>query len=303
VWAKFRDREFVSRFVSGTWRDETAPEEWAGKVVPARPEEGGAQLQAMKHGCVLAVLPGRGAAFFDGGRWIAGKSLRECVEASLARLRDVLDVGVPTATELLDPITPQYVADLICWSAIGARTTESQTHRQMASGLSMPVGFKNTTPGGVAPAVHAIEAARAAHTFFGISGDGVASAVTTTGNRDCHVVLRGGDAGPNYSAEHVADALRQLQQADLEQAVLIDCSHGNSGKDPARQGEVLRSVLDQRAGGAVAIIGAMLESNLLAGNQPFPKSPETLVHGQSITDGCIDWATTEQLVLEAADRC
>ena len=217
-------------------------------------------------------------------------------------LRDVIDLGVPTATELLDPITPQYIADLICWSAIGARTTESQTHRQMASGLSMPLGFKNATLGSVAPAINSIKAARQPQTFLGISGDGVASAVSTKGNPDCHLVLRGGDNGPNYSAEHVAEAERQLAAAGLEKAVVIDCSHGNSGKDASRQPEVLRDVIGQRASGTASIVGAMLESNLVAGSQPFPKPPASLVYGQSITDACIDWETTERIVLEAADR-
>jgi 3-deoxy-7-phosphoheptulonate synthase len=218
-------------------------------------------------------------------------------------LRDVIDLGVPTATELLDPITPQYIADLICWSAIGARTTESQTHRQMASGLSMPLGFKNATPGTVAPAINSIKAVRQPQTFLGISGDGVASAVSTTGNPDCHLVLRGSDDGPNYSAQHVAEAERQLVEAGLERTLVIDCSHGNSGKDPGRQPEVLRNVVAQRVSGTDSIIGAMLESNLVAGCQPFPGPSSSLVYGQSITDACIDWETTERIVLEVAEKC
>ncbi len=217
-------------------------------------------------------------------------------------LRDVIDLGVPTATELLDPITPQYIADLICWSAIGARTTESQTHRQMASGLSMPMGFKNATPGTIGPAVNAIKAVREPQTFMGISGDGVASAVTTKGNPGCHIVLRGGDDGPNYSAEHVADAERQLAKAGLDPAIMIDCSHGNSGKDASRQPEVMRYVAGLRAAGTASVFGAMLESNLLAGQQAFPRPLDSLVYGQSITDACIDWETTERLVLEVAER-
>ncbi len=217
-------------------------------------------------------------------------------------LRDVIDLGVPTATELLDPITPQYIADLICWSAVGARTTESQTHRQMASGLSMPLGFKNATPGTIGPAINAIKAAREPQTFLGISGDGVASAVSTTGNPDCHVVLRGGEDGPNYSAQHVAETERRLEEAGLEQAIVIDCSHGNSGKDYNRQAEVLRNVVGQRLSGAASIIGAMLESNLVAGAQPLPGPGGALVYGQSITDGCIDWETTERIVLDVAAR-
>ena len=151
------------------------------------------------------------------------------------------------------------------------------------------------------PAVNSIKAARQPQTFLGISGDGVASAVSTSGNPDCHLVLRGGDSGPNYSAEHVADAERQLAAAGLEKAIVIDCSHGNSGKDPNRQPEVLRDILAQRAAGNQSIVGAMLESNLVGGSQPFPAPPEKLVYGQSITDGCIDWKTTERLVLEAAE--
>ena len=216
-------------------------------------------------------------------------------------LREVIDLGVPTATELLDPITPQYIADLICWSAIGARTTESQTHRQMASGLSMPLGFKNTTPGSVGPAINAIRAASQPQTFLGISGDGVASAVSTRGNPDCHVVLRGSEAGPNFSATHVAETERLLQAAGLHPSVLIDCSHGNSGKDYRRQPDVLRSIVAQRLSGSASIIGVMLESNLAAGSQSFPRPVESLVYGQSITDACLDWESTEQLLLEVAD--
>ncbi len=215
-------------------------------------------------------------------------------------LLDVLELGVPTATELLDPITPQYISDLICWSAVGARTTESQTHRQMASGLSMPLGFKNATSGAIEPAVNAIKAARQPQTFFGISGDGVASAVSTTGNLNCHLILRGGDLGPNYSAEHVAEAERQLQRAGLDKTMVIDCSHGNSGKDPAQQPEVLDDVLRQRGAGTKSIVGVMLEGFLEAGSQPFPQPVERLRYGQSITDACLDWTTTERIIRKAA---
>jgi len=217
-------------------------------------------------------------------------------------LGEVIEIGVPTATELLDPITPQYTTDLICWSAIGARTSESQTHRQMASGLSMPLGFKNATSGAIGPAVNAIRAASRAQTFFGISGDGVASAVSTTGNPDCHLILRGGDAGPNYSAEHVAEAGRRLAKAGLDDVLMIDCSHGNSGKDANRQPHVLRDLVAQRVAGTRAIVGAMLESNVVAGSQTLDGPPDSLVYGQSITDACIGWEATERLVLEVADR-
>jgi 3-deoxy-7-phosphoheptulonate synthase len=218
-------------------------------------------------------------------------------------LRDVIEVGIPTATELLDPVTPQYIADLICWSAIGARTTESQTHRQMASGLSMPVGFKNATTGAIQPVINAIKAAGHPQTFFGISGDGVASAVSTKGNPNCHLILRGGDSGPNYSAEHVAAAEKMLEQAGLEKSLMIDCSHGNSGKDADRQIDVMRNLVEQRASGTRSIVGAMLESNLLGGNQPFPRPRDRLEYGRSITDACLDWQATERLMLEVAERC
>jgi 3-deoxy-7-phosphoheptulonate synthase len=213
-------------------------------------------------------------------------------------LRDVLDLGLPTATEFLDPITPQYVADLVCWGAIGARTTESQTHRQMASGLSMPLGFKNGTDGSLQAAVNAIKAAGQPQTFLGINLDGTASAVVTRGNPNCHVVLRGGAAGPNYSPAHIAQTETLLAKANLPKSILVDCSHDNSAKKPELQPEVLRALLSQIANGNRSIMGAMIESNLSAGSQPFPVPKETLRYGVSITDGCIDWTTTEALVRE-----
>lgn len=213
-------------------------------------------------------------------------------------LRDVLELGLPTATELLDPITPQYIADLICWSAIGARTAESQTHRQMASGLSMPLGFKNGTDGAIQTAINAIRAAAQPHTFLGINLDGAASAIVTKGNPNCHVVLRGGSAGPNFDAAHVARTEALLAKADLPPAILVDCSHDNSGKQASRQPEVLRDLLGQIARGNRSIIGAMLESNLEAGAQPFPRPRAELRRGVSITDPCIGWPETEALIRE-----
>jgi 3-deoxy-7-phosphoheptulonate synthase len=212
-------------------------------------------------------------------------------------LREVIDLRLPTATELLDPITPQYIADLICWSAVGARTAESQTHRQMASGLSMPLGFKNGTDGSIQTAINAIKAASQPHTFLGINLDGSASAVVTRGNSNCHVVLRGGSPGPNFSAKHIAQTESLLAKAGLRSAILVDCSHDNSSKQPARQPEVMRALLAQIASGNQSIIGGMVESNIEAGSQPFPSS-EPLRYGVSITDGCIDWAQTESLVRE-----
>ena len=215
-----------------------------------------------------------------------------------AFLREVLDLGLPTATELLDPITPQYIADLICWSAIGARTTESQTHRQMASGLSMPLGFKNSTDGSIQAAVNAIRASAQSQTFLGINMDGTASAVTTCGNPNCHIVLRGGAAGPNYSPAHIAEVDKLLAKANLPKSIVVDCSHDNSAKKPELQPDVMRALLTQIAAGNTSIMGAMVESNLEAGNQSFPQPKEKLRHGVSITDGCIDWTTTEGLIRE-----
>jgi 3-deoxy-7-phosphoheptulonate synthase len=213
-------------------------------------------------------------------------------------LREVLDLGLPTGTELLDPITPQYIADLICWSAIGARTAESQTHRQMASGLSMPLGFKNGTDGSITTAINAIKAASQPHTFLGINLEGRASAIVTGGNPDCHLVLRGGNSGPNYSPAHIAQTEQLLTKAGLPKAILVDCSHDNSAKQPQRQPEVMREILAQISAGNDSIMGAMIESNLEAGNQPFPQPKENLRYGVSITDACIDWPTTEKLVRE-----
>lgn len=213
-------------------------------------------------------------------------------------LRDVIDLGLPTATELLDPITPQYIADLVCWSAIGARTAESQTHRQMASGLSMPIGIKNGTDGSVETAINAIRAASHPQTFLGINIEGSASAVVTAGNPNCHIVLRGGSSGPNYSAEHIARTERLLEAGGLIKSILVDCSHGNSARRPEHQPEVMRDLLLQISGGNTSIMGAMVESNLVAGSQAFPQAREKLRRGVSITDACIGWETTESLVRE-----
>jgi len=227
-----------------------------------------------------------------------------CIEEGLHLARhfllEMIDLGIPTATELLDPITPQYIADLICWSAIGARTTESQTHRQMASGLSMPLGFKNGTFGNLEPAINAIKAATAPQTFLGVGIDGRASAVTTTGNPDCHLILRGGDGGPNFDERHVAEAREMLAKHALRPAIMIDASHGNCEKDHLRMPAVFKEIVRQRAAGDTSIIGAMLESNLIAGAQKFPQPLDRLIHGQSITDACIDWPTTEKLITTAA---
>ncbi len=216
-------------------------------------------------------------------------------------LGEVLDMGIPTATELLDPITPQYIADSLCWSAIGARTSESQTHRQMASGLSMPIGFKNATAGDVKAAVNGIIAASMSQTFLGITEDGRASAVTTAGNPDCQLILRGGTNGPNYETKYVRAAEDALRSANAPVSIMVDCSHANSGKDPARQPAVLDKVLEQIQDGAVSIHAVMIESHLHAGSQSFPRPLEELEYGVSITDGCIDWSSTEACLRRSAD--
>jgi len=220
------------------------------------------------------------------------------LRAARTFLREIIDIGLPTATELLDPITPQYIADLIAWSAIGARTTESQTHRQMASGLSMPLGFKNTTTGDLTAAVNAINAATQPQTFLGVSEEGIASAVSTSGNPDCHIILRGGDTGPNYSAAHVTETIRSLTAKGACNSIMIDASHANCKKNHELMSDVYRDIIAQRAMGNTKIIGAMLESHLIAGNQKFPQPLENLTYGQSITDQCIDWVTTVQLIKE-----
>ncbi len=215
-------------------------------------------------------------------------------------LTDILSLGLPTATELLDPITPQYIADLISWSAIGARTSESQTHRQMASGLSMPLGFKNTTSGDLVAAINAIKAASQPQTFLGVSDQGIASAVSTAGNPHCHLILRGGDNGPNFDADSIKRTRDRLLENNLDPAIMVDASHANCGKKSAQMPAVFEEIVRQRATGDKSVIGAMLESHLVDGNQKFPQPLDQLTYGQSITDQCIDWETTERLVRDAA---
>ncbi|HYE04025.1 MAG TPA: 3-deoxy-7-phosphoheptulonate synthase [Planctomycetota bacterium] len=211
-------------------------------------------------------------------------------------LLDLATLGMPTATELLDPIVPQYTADLISWAAIGARTTESQTHREMASGLSMPVGFKNGTDGGLQIAVNAIESARHPHRFLGISDEGRVAIVATTGNPDAHLVLRGGLKGTNFDAGNVADATAKLRALRVTPRVMIDCSHDNAGKDHLRQKVVLEDFAGQIAGGSDSLLGVMIESHLVAGRQAIPKDLSRLVYGQSITDACVDFDSTQGML-------
>jgi 3-deoxy-7-phosphoheptulonate synthase len=213
------------------------------------------------------------------------------------------ELGLPIANEALDPVTPQYLADLIAWSAIGARTTESQTHREMASGLSMPVGFKNGTDGELEIAINAMHAASTPHSFIGIDAAGRVSVVRTLGNPVCHVVLRGGQRGPNYDEASIRAASDRLARAGLPRRVLVDCSHDNSQRDAANQPAVSAAVAAQVASGNQDIMGVMLESHIVAGKQQLVAG-QALVYGQSITDACIDFATTERVLsdLAAASR-
>lgn len=212
-----------------------------------------------------------------------------------ALLRRILRLGLPTACEFLDPIIPQYLADCVSWGAIGARTVESQVHRQLASGLSMPVGMKNRPDGSIATAVDAIRAAGVPHVFTGIDTDGTPAIMHTRGNPDCHLVLRGADDGPNHDAGSVADALDRLASAGLPRRVVIDASHGNSRKDHTRQPLVAADIAGQVAAGNESVAGVMLESFLVAGRQDLDPTRE-LVHGQSITDACLDFDTTSQVL-------
>jgi 3-deoxy-7-phosphoheptulonate synthase len=223
------------------------------------------------------------------------------INEGLRRARRLLvqlaELGLPAGTEFLDPITPQFLADLVAWGAIGARTSESQVHRELASGLSMPVGFKNGTDGGVQVAIDGARSAAHPHHFLSVTKQGVAAIVATSGNRDCHVILRGGKSGPNYSAESVEAVARALRSAGLPPRVMIDCSHANSGKDHGRQPEVARSVAEQVRSGRNEIFGVMIESFLVDGRQDHEGRTD-LTYGQSITDACLSWERTEP-VLEA----
>jgi 3-deoxy-7-phosphoheptulonate synthase len=222
------------------------------------------------------------------------------IATGLRRARALLlainEMGLSAGTEMLDPITPQYIADLVSWASIGARTTESQTHRQMASGLSMPVGFKNATDGNVQIAVDALQAAQHCHSFLGIDEDGRTCIVNTKGNSAGHLILRGGTSGPNYAAELIEEATQKLTKGQVNGRLIVDCSHANSSKDYTRQEQVWRYVSDLVAHGNQTVMGMMLESNLEPGNQKIPADLTQLKYGVSITDACIGWDKTEELV-------
>ncbi|MFO8065588.1 MAG: 3-deoxy-7-phosphoheptulonate synthase [Spirochaetia bacterium] len=225
--------------------------------------------------------------------------VEEGLRRARALLLEIVGMGLPTGTELLDPIVPQYIDDLLTWSSIGARTTESQTHREMASGLSMPIGFKNGTDGDVRTAVNALASSRHPHSFIGTDQEGQTSILETMGNDATHIILRGGKDGPNYRPHHIDAACAVLQDAGVEPSLMVDCSHGNSRKDYTRQPGVLESVINQRAEGKREILGIMLESNLVQGRQPIPEDPGDLIYGCSITDPCLGWEATEEVLLWA----
>ncbi len=222
------------------------------------------------------------------------------MEKARAFLLAVNELGLPAGTEALDPYGPQYYGDLISWAAIGARTTESQTHREMSSGLSTPVGFKNATSGDLTVATNAILSASRPHSFLGLNGDGQVSIVRTRGNPYGHVVLRGGENGPNYDTVSIALAEAALDKAKLPANLVVDCSHANSAKKPQMQPLVMADVVSQIRAGNGSILGVMIESNLEAGNQPIPADLSQLKYGCSVTDGCIDWDTTEKTLRDAA---
>ena len=214
----------------------------------------------------------------------------------------ILSLGLPVGCEFLDPTTPRYIADAVSWAAIGARTSQSQIHRQLASGLSMPVGFKNSTEGNVQSAIDGVSVAAHPQAFLGVDDDGSVAVISTRGNPDCHVVLRGGDTTPNYTKTDVHDILERLSQVGLKERVVIDVSHGNSGKDHRRQPIVAREIAERTSQAESGLVGVMLESFLLAGRQDLvPEGISRLRYGQSITDSCIDWNETSELLVSLAE--
>lgn len=310
----FRSREEIKRIISGqdsrmlvlagpcSIHDEKAGLEYAGRL---------ARLAGRVRDRILIVM----RVYFEKPRTTVGWkgfindphlngtfAMAEGLARGRQFLLDVLRVGLPAGTEWLDPVTPQYLADVISWGAIGARTVESQTHRELASGLSMPIGYKNGTGGtqhSIQIGVDAILAAKVTHTFLSVDGYGRVSVIKSTGNPDGHLILRGGVRGPNYAPEHVSDAVERLKKADIPPYLMIDCSHGNSSKDHRNQPLVFRNVMEQRLGGNRHIVAMMLESHLFEGSQKLGASPSSLKYGVSITDACIGWEETEALMMEA----
>jgi 3-deoxy-7-phosphoheptulonate synthase len=227
-------------------------------------------------------------------------SINEGLRLARGLLRDLIQMGLGTGTEYLDPISPQYFGDLVCWGAIGARTTESQVHRQLASGLSCPIGFKNSTLGSIQVAVDAVRAARSSHIFLSVTKQGHSAIFSTSGNEDCHIILRGGTGGPNHDARSVSTALKLLEGAKLPSGLMIDLSHANSRKEFKRQLKVCEDVCQQLRGGQKGIMGVMVESNLVEGKQKLDDEGD-LVYGQSVTDACLGWDDSERVLESLAD--
>lgn len=222
------------------------------------------------------------------------------LEVSRHLLLELANMQLPAGCEFLDTIIPQYISDLVSWGAIGARTTESQIHRELASGLSMPIGFKNGTRGNVQIAIDAIRAAKEPHHFLSVTKHGLAAIVSTTGNEACHVILRGSSTGPNYQTEHIKETVEKLKHNHLLPYLMVDFSHGNSDKDPAKQAVVAKDICEQLSRGEKAISGVMIESNLMEGNQPLSKEKE-LIYGKSITDACLSWQQTIPLLEQLSE--
>ena len=283
--------------------DPVAALEYAGRLREAREAIGGDLLIVMRvYFEKPRTVTGWKGLINDPGM-DGGHDVHRGLRTARRLLLDIVSLGLPVGCEWLDPITPQYIADTVTWGAIGARTTESQVHRQLASGLSMPVGFKNGTDGDVQVAVDACQASATRHTFFGVTHNGVAAVVTTAGNPDTHVILRGGRTGPNYEASHTAKAFDLIAAAGLPRRLMVDASHGNSGKDHRRQPTVADCIAEQVAAGEHGLTGVMLESFLAEGRQE-PGPPESLRYGQSVTDACLDIDTTAAVLdsLAAAVR-
>ena len=306
-----KQRKTISNIISGTdsrllgvvgpcsIHDKRAAVEYAQKL---------SELSAKIHDRIFIVM----RTYFEKPRTVLGwrglildpyldgtYHIADGLELAREILLEISGIGLPVGCEMLDPIVPQYIDDLVAWAAIGARTTESQTHRNLASGLSVPVGFKNSTSGNLFNAINAIKSAANPASFIGIDEHGSSSILRTTGNERGHLILRGGTAGPNYYEEDVEQAALDMGKEGLIPSIIIDCSHKNSGKRIARQSRVLRAVIDQRVGGAIAIKGFMLESNLFEGSQSVTAEIDKLAYGVSITDACIGWEETERILLKA----
>ncbi|PID47219.1 MAG: 3-deoxy-7-phosphoheptulonate synthase [Proteobacteria bacterium] len=229
-------------------------------------------------------------------------AIAEGLQIGRKLLTDIAEMGIPTSTEALDPVSPQYLQNLISWSAIGARTTESQTHREMASGLSSAIGFKNGTDGGLTVALNALQSVSTPHSFLGINHEGEVSVIHTRGNKYAHIVLRGGNKGSNYDAQSVAECEAAIKKVGLPANIMVDCSHANSNKDHTQQVHAMRDVAEQIRNGNQSIIGLMVESNIGEGNQKLTENLADLKYGVSITDACVDWQTTESMIRELRDK-